>query len=217
MSSTRLTASERSPLPSPSRPPCAFRRSSSGGGTSRLGHPSGVASGFRESHAWTSRRLSQFVKMASLLRSRFVSGSRLTPTETPRAPRTGREAVWRQYVSMASRSYVFPLPATNTGSRIITLVMGHKSSSGSSSPGNVGVSASFLWTPTPDVESASFVRAVSGSDTGTTGSASAAGTSTSPSEVMSAGAGSPTARPSTGRRVPSRRDTLVRLTRRNAC
>ena len=112
---------------------------------------------------------------------------------------------------MASRSYVFPLPATNTGSRIITLVMGHKSSSGSSSPGNVGVSASFLWTPTPDVESASFVRAVSGSDTGTPGSASAAGTLTSPSEVISAGAGSPTARPSTGRRVPSRRDTLSQI------
>ena len=97
-------------------------RSSAGGGTSRSGQPSGVRSGWRDNHAATSRRLSQLVYVAALANSSFVRGSR-------RGPRP------RQKVSMASRSYVLPLPATNTGSRIIAFVMGQRSSSGSSSPG----------------------------------------------------------------------------------
>ena len=97
-------------------------RSSAGGGTSRSGHPSGIRFGWRDNHAATSRRLSQLVYIAALANSWFVSGSR-------RGPRP------RQKVSMASRSYVLPLPATNTGSRIIAFVMGQRSSSGSSSPG----------------------------------------------------------------------------------
>ena len=104
-------------------------RSSAGGGTSRSGHPSGIRFGWRDNHAATSRRLSQLVYIAALANSWFVSGSR-------RGPRP------RQKVSMASRSYVLPLPATNTGSRIIAFVMGQRSSSGSSSPGwRVGASA----------------------------------------------------------------------------
>ena len=97
-------------------------RARSGGGTSRLGHPSGTRSGCFASHALTSLRLSQLVKTRASSRRRnsaLVSGSRRGPGA-------------RQKVSIAARSYVFPLPATNTGSRNIARVIGHVSSSGSS-------------------------------------------------------------------------------------
>ena len=94
-------------------------RASRGGGAARLVHPSGVCVGCRVSQASTSLRFVQFVKRFAFFRRAFVRGSR-------------RSRRSRQNVSMASRSYVLPDPATNTGSRNMSLVMGQVRSSGSS-------------------------------------------------------------------------------------
>ena len=74
----------------------------------RLVHPSGVCVGCRVSQASTSLRFVQFVKRFAFFRRAFVRGSR-------------RSRRSRQNVSMASRSYVLPDPATNTGSRNMSL------------------------------------------------------------------------------------------------
>mmetsp|Transcript_3719 Transcript_3719/g.12776 ORF Transcript_3719/g.12776 Transcript_3719/m.12776 type:complete len:267 (+) Transcript_3719:755-1555(+) len=126
---TAMVAHRRAPPPPPPPPFLLLLRASSvvsfaGGTSSREAHPSGTLPSFRESHAWTSRRLSQFVNSDALATRAFVSGSRFRPREPP-LPRQNR--------SMASRSYVFPLPARKTGSRIMTFVIGQHSASGSSS------------------------------------------------------------------------------------